>query len=193
MKKILSLVFALIAIGHVNANGIEPKSPVGMSVIKSGAVVKVFYQGEQTGKVKVTIYNERGQTVYMETLQNTGNFMRPYNFSFLPEGEYTIELIDDQGKRVKTIAHSHASRKRIAHLTRLNDGETKYMLAVPSNGRNAFTIRIFDEQNNLRYQESQITEGDFAKIYNLNNIEGDHTFEIVDQNGKTDRLTKFAK
>src|SRR5689334_12678949 len=101
MKKILSLVVVLIAIGQVSAKGIEPKSPVGISVIKQGAIVKLFYRGEQSGKVKVTIFNEKGDVIYREILANTEQFMRPYNFSSLPEGAYTIELRDDQGRRVE--------------------------------------------------------------------------------------------
>ena len=183
MKKILSLVVALIAISQVNANGTEPHSPVGMSVLKNGHLVKVFYQGEETGKVKVTIYNEKGSVVFREIMKDTENFMRPYNFSGLPVGIYTIEVVDGQTKRVKKVSHATAGKKAMAVLTRLRGDENKYMLAIPNEGRNALTVRIFDSYNKLLYSKRQAVEGDFASIYNLNKLEGAHVFEVADEEG----------
>lgn len=193
MKKILAVVFVLIAAGHINAKGIEPKSPVGMSVLKNGSIVKLFYRGEQPGKVKVKIYNENGQIVFSETLQNTEHFMRPYNFSTLPEGEYVIALSDEQATRTQKVLHTRKSTKRVAHLTRLNDGECKYLLAVPNDGQDALTVRIYDESMKLVYQDTQTIDGDFAKVYKLDGISGQHTFEITDRKGRISRLSKSAR
>lgn len=191
MKKILSLVVVLIAIGHVNANPIGPNSPVGMSVVKSGEVIKLFYRGEKTGNVRVAIYNENGHEVYAETFRKTENFMRPYNISALPEGNYTIALRDEQGTRTQKITHRAGEHKRIAHLTRLSSlGKNKYMLAVPNDGRDALTVKIFNERNELLYENTEVIVGDFAKLYNLNKLTGNHTFEIVDGSGKVNRLSK---
>jgi len=188
MKNIVAFVFVLLAIGHVNASGVKPDSPVGISVIKKGAVVKLFYRGEQSGKVKVTIYDEDGKVVFTETHNNTEHFMRPYNFSSLPAGNYTIELSDEQGKRFKKVTHSWKTEIRSAHLTRLNDNENKYMLAVPNKGQDALTVRIYDHNYKQLYQETEIINGNFAKVYNLRWRHGPHIFEITDQKGKTNRF-----
>lgn len=191
MKKILSLVALLIVIGQVHANPAAPKSPVGMSVVKSGEVVKLFYRGEKTGNVKVTIYNERGEEVYAETLRKTEHFMRPYNISALPDGNYTIELRDEQGTRTQNVTHNRAEKKRVAHLTRLiSIGKNKYMLAVPNDGRDALTVKIFNEKEELLYENTEVIVGDFARLYNLNKVKGNHTFEIIDKSGNVNRLSK---
>jgi len=193
MKKILSLVVvALVAVGYAHANGTSPKSPVGMSVVKSGDLVKLFYRGEKTGKVKVSIYNDKGQKVFVETMRKTEHFMRPYNFSSLPEGDYTIEIADEQGVRSGKVSHSFSSvpGRRFAHLTRLSAPESKYLLAVPNATSDELTVRIFDEQNNLLYQETEIVDGNFAKLYNLDKATANPTFEIRDDNGNINRLSK---
>lgn len=191
MKTILSLVALLIVIGQVHANPIAPKSPVGMSVVKSGEVVKLFYRGEKSGNVKVTIYNERGEEVYAETLRKTEHFMRPYNISALPDGNYTIQLRDEQGTRTQKVTHNRAEKSRLAHLTRLTSvGKNKYMLAVPNDGRDALTVKIFNDQNELLYENTEVIFGDFARLYNLNKIAGNHTFEIIDKSGNVKRLSK---
>jgi hypothetical protein len=192
MKKILSLVVALIVVGYVHAYSISPDSPVGMSVIKSGDVVKLFYRGEKSGKVKVTIYNDKGQKVFVETMRKTEHFMRPYNFSSLPEGNYTIELSDEQGTRSQKIKHSVVSQSntQFAHITRLDDSGTRYILAVSNAGSDALTVKIYDDRNNLLYRETEIVDGNFGKVYNLTKVSGNHTFVVSDADGNVHRLSK---
>ena len=190
MKKILSLVLVLFAVAQVNANNVDPKSPVGMSVTKSGTIVKLYYRGEQSGKVKVTIYNHRGSVVFKEILKDTEHFMRPYNFASLPDGEYTIELDNESGKRYQKVTYSSPKQEIAAHLIRLSENEKRYMLAVPNVGKQTLTVRIYDGLNNVIFLEMQKVDGNFAKMYNLNAVSGAAIFEVVDNKGNTKRLSK---
>jgi hypothetical protein len=196
MKKFLSLSFLamVIAIGHVQANSGGPESQVGMSVIKSGSLVRLYYRAEQSGNVKVAIYNDRNQFVFGETIRNTEQFMRPYNFSFLPEGNYTIELSGGNSKYTEKVKHSFSSNdtsiKLPARLARVSSGGNRYLLMVPNKGHNALTVKIFDERNNLLYNRTETIHDDFAKVYNLGRFTGNHTFEIVDSNGGFNRLAQ---
>ena len=199
MKKFLTLSFLamVIAIGHVHAISGGPESRVGMSVLKSGSLVKLYYRAEQSGHVKVTIRNDRGQLVFGETIRNTEQFMRPYNFSFVPEGDYTIEVSGEHGKYVEKVKHSFSSRetfiKRPARLARVSSGGNRYLLMVPNKGHNALTVTIFDDRNTLLYKRTETIHGDFAKVYNLGRFTGNHTFEIVDSNGGFNRLAQPAR
>ena len=193
MKKILSLVLVVIAIGHMNAKGIEPNSPLGTSIIKKGALVKLFYRGEHSGKVKVTIYDENGTVVFKEVVENHEHFMRPYNFSSLPSGEYTIQIADENGTRIEKVEHGVSKKKRPANLWRLNPDSNKYMLSVPCNGSDELVVKIYDERNTVIYQETARMSGDFAKVYDLSQVKGAHTFEITDNNGGVRRLAKPSR
>ena len=193
MKKILSLVLVVIAIGHMNAKGIEPNSPLGTSIIKKGALVKLFYRGEHSGKVKVTIYDENGTVVFKEVVENHEHFMRPYNFSSLPSGEYTIHIADENGTRIEKVEHGVSKKKRPANLWRLNPDSNKYMLSVPRNGSDELVVKIYDERNTVIYQETARMSGDFAKVYDLSQVKGAHTFEITDNNGGVRRLAKPSR
>jgi hypothetical protein len=178
-----------MAVGQVSANGIGPSSPVGISVVQNGALVKLFYRGEQSGKVKVTIYNQEGEVVYREILQNTESFMRPYNFASLPHGSYTIELRDNTGRRTQKIDHRLSHEKRPAHLMRMKN-DNRYVLSVPNKGKGALTVRIFDDHNRVIYEETEVVDGNFARVYNLNNITGEHIFEVRDASGKINRMSR---
>jgi len=188
MKTLLSLVVVLAVIVQVDANVMKPESPVGVSVVQMGPLVKLFYRGEESGTVKVTIYNEKGRVVYSETMLDTEDFMRPYNFSALPSGVYTIELVDAHGTNVRKVEHALPDRKIVARVTRLSEGNHKYMLSVPENGSNKLTVRIYDDYNRLLYEGTEQLEGDFAKVYNLGAFKGRYIFELVDDAGNLSRL-----
>lgn len=188
MKKILSLAIALAVVVHVSAKGVEPETPFGVSVIKNGAVVKLFYRGEQSGTVKVAIYNNSGTTVFRETLKNTEDFMRPYDFSKLAAGVYTIELTDEKGVSVRKVTHNISSGKRIAKLTRINKQDHRYVLSVPNQGGDVLKVRIFDQHSNLVHQETDVVNGNFAKLYNLGKNGDNYFFVITDKKGNRNLL-----
>jgi hypothetical protein len=91
MKKFLALLlFTGIVSVQIDAHGTIPPFPTNMAVVKSGNFFKLFYRGEQSGKVHVTIYNEKGKVVFWEILHGTENFMRPYNASPLYAKVFTL-------------------------------------------------------------------------------------------------------
>ncbi len=173
----------LAAVIQVSATNVAPKSPVGVSVLKHGSVIKLFYRGEECGTVKIAIYNPKGNIVYREVLENTEDFMRPYNFSALPSGRYTIELTDKFGTKSRSVDHKRADNEMIAKLTRLDEKEHKYVLSVPDQGAELLVVRIYDSRNRIVYESREIVSGDFAKMYNLNKIKGYHAIRVTDDKG----------
>lgn len=191
MKKFLTIFFVLTAVcGGVQANEIDnPKAAAGMAVMKSGSVIKLFYKGTVSGDVKVSIYSEKGEKVFTETIRNIENFVRPYNFSTLPEGAYTIELKGADGRQLQKVNYSKGKIEKLMNLMHLTGSENKYVLTVANKGSEKLKVRIYDEKNNLLYNETEAIQGDFAKIYNLNKVSGRFLFEVTDQNGVTKSLT----
>lgn len=187
MKTILAMM--LVSVVQTSAmSSAKPESPVGMSVVKTGSIVKLFYRGEQRGDVSVAIYDERGATIYKERLQDTRGFMRPYNFSAMPSGVYTVELTDEKGSVKRTVLYTTSNNKRVARLTRLDKGEHRYVLSVPNSGSDVLKVRIYNENNRLLYHKKERIEGDFARVYNLNTVRGRLIFEITDKNGNSNRF-----
>src|SRR5688572_11120670 len=108
MNKFLTiLVMLTVVCSSVVANNIDnPKATTGMAVVKSGSIFKVYYRGLKRADVKVRILNEEGKAVHKETLKNIESFVRPYNFSTLREGNYTIELETEDGKQFTSIEYA---------------------------------------------------------------------------------------
>jgi hypothetical protein len=192
MKKILTVVVVLTVVfsSVVNANEIDkPKSPVGMAVVNTGSVVKLFYQGVKSGRVKVTIINANNETIFKETLSDVENFMRPYNFSSLPDGAYRIVLEGENGKQVQTIAYKKPSKLKLMDLTQVAGVAGKYMLRVSNKEKDVLTVRIFDRSASLVYEATENISHDFAKLYNLEKVGEGFYIEVTGKNGITQTLT----
>lgn len=180
MKTNYVVLALLMVIGSViNVNGLDkPKAPANMAVLKAGSTFKLYYKNVKSGNVKVTIYDSKGKEVFEESFTDVENFVRPYNFSALKEGEYTITLENEEGKQSTTINYSN---EKIASLVKMKNN--RFVVAVPNKSSNEITVSIFDAAKKLVYTSTHNTNSDFAGLYNVSKLSGELTIEVSDNNG----------
>ena len=192
MKKFLSiLVVCTVIASAVNANEIDkPKAAAGVAVVKSESGFKLFYKGEKRGDIKVTIYDANGEAVYKETVRRIESFIRPYNLGSLKEGDYTVEIRDENGVQLKKVNYSVKKDEGVlAKLTPIAGEAHKYVLTVPNkSGNESFSIKIYNASRELVYEATENVTGDFAKMYTLEKVGGSFSFEISDSKGNTQLL-----
>lgn len=192
MKKLSAiLVMLTVACSVTSAKEIDPKSPVGVGVMKTGSVCKVYYKGQKPGDVKVTISDEEGNVVYRETLHDVQDFMRPYNISTLKKGEYKIVVEDETRREEKKILLSEEKSKEKSSLSliRLSKKSDKYVLNVPNKVAGELQVRIYNRDNKLVYDDKETIEGDFARLYNLSTIGEDFYFQVTNTTGETHTIS----
>lgn len=172
-----------MVLATVSAIAKDAPANTGLAVVqvKGSDVFKVIYKGENTGKVKLNIYNSQDEVIFTETFVADG-FILPVNFSGLQYGEYTIELIDAAGKKSEKISLSAAKSVKNIHLAKVSE-EGKYLLAIAGKGNQKINVKIFDKANNLLHSETRDINGDFAQVYAIKNVSGPVTFEISDSTG----------
>lgn len=179
----LTLITVLLSISvQLFAN-----APVTMAIVsnETSGVYKVVYQGQETGKVKMTILNNRQQVVFTEVIMQVAAFIRPYNFKGMEAGEYTIVLEDKNGKQVEKINYRKNTVESTVHVSKLAREEGKYILSATNNGTENILINIYDANENIVYSKHEKVSGKFALIYNLRNVKSDFIrFEIVNSSGK---------
>jgi len=190
MKKILSMIIALMVVsGVVSARRLDnPSASESASVVKSGSTFKLSYKREALSTVKVSIYNENNKLVFTETIRKISSFVRPYNFSGLPEGAYTIEIADGDSKVIESINYQKDHPTTFAILTPVKGEATKYVLSMANAGKEAVTVNIYNEDGTLQYSESEIVNGEFAKVYDLKKVKGKFSVEVVGAEGKVKTL-----
>lgn len=186
-KSLFSLALLVTSISFANALD-NPSS--SMAVLKQGSTVKLLYKGGEHNDVKVLIVNDDNQIVFSEKIKSTDGFVRPYNFSKLPEGNYSIELIDNTGRQSKLVNYKAESARKLMHVMRVTGTTDKFVLSVPSAGQQKISIAIYDDMGRVLYSGRENIAGDFARVYNLQRHAGRVTFEVTDNNGKTNSFTK---
>jgi hypothetical protein len=164
----------------------EPTSKAGLAIVpvKGSETFKVIYKGENSGRVKLTIYNDEKSVIFSESISTTDGFIRPLNFKGLAFGEYTIELVDATGKRTEKINFTEQVRStsksiiRVAKLTENN----KFLLAIANSTSNTISVKIFNNDNQLIHAETKTITGDYAQLYSVTNSDG-VVFEVSDNAG----------
>jgi hypothetical protein len=185
MKKNLSILSLLLMVSSVvfAHRAVDPSAR--MAVLKYGSTFKLLYKGARNADVRVLILNDNGQIIFSERIKNVDGFVRPYNFSSLPEGNYSIELTDADGRQRERISHYERNKDKLASLVRLAGADKKFVLSVPNQGTDNITITIYDESSAVLYSETEEITGNFAKVYNLNQLEGSVRFNVTDSKGNT--------
>lgn len=183
MKKTISFLAALMMIGSLVLAADLPVAEARTAVVKNGATYKLYYNGAQPMDVTISILDAGDNIVFREILKKVDGFVRPYNFSHLRAGDYTIEIRDANGARTEKIKYEEPSEAEFARVLKVSGSESKYILMISNKVPGAVTVRILDESDNVIYSQNENITGNFAKIYNMESLAGKGRFEITDANG----------
>ncbi len=192
-RNVYVLVALLVSSNLVFARRIDnPASLNRMAVVKSGATFKLYYKSSEITDVKVSILDANDKVVFTESLKKVEGFVRPYNFSNLPEGDYSIEISDRNGRSTEKVSYQTNTVPdadgKFARLLKVA-GSERYLLTLSNKEADAITVKIFDDSNNIIYNQKEEIKSDFGKIYNLKRFSGKFTFEITDKNGAVTSLS----
>jgi len=187
-SKITVLAFALFASIASIANSTTSLTIVAAS---EASVYNVYYKTSESGRVKISIYNNSKQLVFSEILSNVASFMRPYNFSNLKEGEYTVVVEDKNGKQAEKINYAMNKITSMIKVSEVANTTNKFILNVTTTGTEVVTVKIFDAAQTLVYNQEVEVTGSFGIIYNLSRIRltDNITFEVSTSNGKVETIT----
>jgi hypothetical protein len=185
MKNIFMIVLACAMVVSAYAkNGTEGNSTSDVAVMKNGSIFKLFYKAQKSGNVKISILDAKGKSLYSETLRNVESFVRPYNFSELSSGDYSIVLVDESGKQIRNVTYGTSKTQSSAKLFLKNmKSSNSYILRMNNKDSDVISVRILSSDNQLLYSETNTTDGDFSKIYRMEKFSGAVKFEVTDKTG----------
>jgi hypothetical protein len=184
MKNIFLMLTAAVMVTFSAMASNKPGAESGVAVVNNGTTLKLYYKGLSEGKVKVSIVNESGDIVFTETLRKTDGFVRPYNISTIPQGEYTVEVSDNNTSYSEKVVIGKQPKTELANLVRVSGEDGKYLLTIPAKEAKDISVRIFSDDT-MVYDEVEAISADFARIYNLKKVKGALTFEIRDGKGNS--------
>ncbi len=188
-SKINALVIACVMMSFAAA-----ANPTLFSVTPT-ASTKVFninYKAVGSGTVKISIFNSDNELVFTEALSGVTSFVRPYNFSELSEGEYTIVVADKNGKLAEKVNYASNKIESFISVSEIANAENKYALNVSNNGTEDVFVRIYNSENTLLHEQAVKVTGSFGLIYDLNKVKSEAnsiTFEVATSSGKFEKIT----
>lgn len=150
---------------------------------KDSEVIKVIYKGNTSGKVKLNIFDAEGNTIHSASIAAKEGFICPLNFKGLPSGNYTIELVDDQGRRQENVNYVALHDRKSVHVSKILSEESKFLFAVANAQDELVTVRIYDQYQKLVYAETKALKGDFAQIFRMPQGLNHYTFVVSDVAG----------
>ncbi|SDL76249.1 hypothetical protein SAMN05421823_10851 [Catalinimonas alkaloidigena] len=105
------LVTGLLTVAGVRAQDALPAQHQDDIVIAlsvdDASVYRLYYpisDGDKA-KVKVSVYNEEGGHLYTDRIHSQRTFVRRYNLSQLPSGEYTFKIKNKEETREVVVFH----------------------------------------------------------------------------------------
>lgn len=168
------LVTVCCAVSQASPNGQNER----IKVHKGGDIFRVTYRSAIECRVKVTITDAKGEMVFTEKVDSHGGFTRPYNFSQLPKGDYTIQVDDIIGTYSEKL--SYQDKNWVTRISKIEGAENKFIVAIPSQGKQEVTVYVYDQFQELVFTDHLFNEGDFAKVYHLKDLQG-ATIQLVNQ------------
>jgi hypothetical protein len=184
----IALAMIVLASASLMATDLTPSLEVKNE--KGSSIYKVVYKAAGQGKVSMKISAKDGGVLYSEVLNYTDAFTYPLDFNGMKNGEYTVEISNKKTKLKKTVVYDVKSPSAYVRIAK--QPEEKYMLTIASQVPANFTVRIYDRWNREVLTKNESVSGTFGLVYNLANVDGPFTFEVVESTGKLD-VVKYLR
>lgn len=181
MKKyFLILGMALLTGSFIYAGVDNPNKTTETSVQSSGDKVKLYYKSTEINPVKVAIFNERNEKILIETLKTKkASFIRPYDFSKMPEGTYTLVLEDANGKRTETFTIDREQPELLTAIIDLKKSdERKCVITLSGKNSPMAYISVKNLRNQVVFSKELTVKSEETVLLNLNELNGAATVEV---------------
>ena len=171
MKLLAKLIVMAVIIGTTyptmanEANSLE--ALVTVKEIDEGKVQLAYY-GKVPEKIHVRIYDEKDKEVFKETIKSTKGVKKPYNLRQLPYGKYRFEVKIEDEVSVHNIEYKAPAFPGNVKMVARAFTKDKFKMMVMGPGYKNFKLRVYDQNNQLLFQEKIDQNENFGKVFNLN-------------------------
>jgi len=140
---------------------------------------------EGIGRVRISVRNENGVTLYYISHKVSENVMMPFNLEALPAGKYSIRIKTKESSidyDVETKAKEVSADGFKAYVQNINNKFVKVSVYEKLE-EGPIMVKIFDRNNRLLYKEA-VGEGVFARKYFFKDLQKEGVyFSLTDKKG----------
>lgn len=125
---------------------------------------KLIYPIKKSGLVWVRIFDSRDEMLLSEKLKNKEGFMRSYDFSYLPEGKYRINIESPEGNLVREIYHEYQEND-ISISVEQTYHDNAFRLVVIGVKESPVYVDILDGDNKVLFEDIVDVSKSFSRVY----------------------------
>lgn len=191
MKRVKNLTMAVLvtalSTGMVMAQDLSEvfESDNGRAHIRleesSATRYKLVYPVRTAGIVYVKIYDQDNQLVFSDRIRNKDGFMRPYDFSDMPDGNYKFTIQSAGGQVTTDIVHKQYKNDLDISVAD-TDEKDAYRLVVKGVKNDPVYVNIYDQKDRLVYEDVVKVGKNFSRIYAFPELNADFTFVVTQNN-----------
>jgi hypothetical protein len=175
MKKTATLIALFVLVtGSVFANENDDSNADEAFVFVKGKeqTYNLIYPGKIQGTVSIQFLNPNGKRLHLYQVKNEYGFKKPFDFSQVQPGVYTVKVKDKLGEY-----HQRFEVESALEMSVVKQGNTHRLIANHQSGE-SLRVNIYDADDNLIHVERH-REG-FSRKFDLSAIASNHfTFEVI--------------
>jgi hypothetical protein len=120
--------------------------------------------------------------VFSEEVKSRTGFVRPYNMTNLPEGEYRVVIQDETNIREESISTVKKHDKSLIGIIKAS--EQKVAVTFYTKQEDALRVTILNDKNTVLFSDEFAVDGQACKLFNLKSIEGATLIKVADKDGE---------
>lgn len=195
MKKLTFLAALLIVISAVSfaketkstdEPGAKPKFKM---VAKSDVKFDLYYASDESGDVRVTIYDVDGRQVSSKTINKVKNFKRTYDFSQLEPGKYKVVVKNETGSSNQEITYQIKEARLKTFVSKIPNSQSLKLHVGDFDTSKPVMVKIYNQKYELIHSEEINNAHSFSRVYNLSDVQSKTINVLIENNGDRKSFT----
>ena len=136
------------------------------------------------GPVMIELLDPSGLLLFSQRIKLNYQWTKPFNFNQVPAGEYTFKISGKEGVVRKSVDYPgfHVEAPAIKVVSTEHPNKAKLVMSDPA--EMPIYVSIYDDRENLLYENRLQNEGKFEQVFDLGKLRTDAvTFVVATSNG----------
>ncbi|MFP4340422.1 MAG: T9SS type A sorting domain-containing protein [Cyclobacteriaceae bacterium] len=145
------------------------------------AFIRVTQLSENAPAI-LKIKDMQGRTLHREVITDQ-TYMKRYNFSSLPSGEYVVEVKTKNGVSTEAFQISAGQKESVYFKPAIQLEEDVVKVAFMNRIASPVTLKLFAENGRLMYEETVASQAEYAKGLNVSKLQpGQYSLSLMGDN-----------
>ena len=177
MKTVKNTVMAMAAflllVGNVlAADDSDTKISVRSLQSESKKALIRVVNAQSVEQAVLRIKDQQGRVLHREVLKGEDAYMKKYDFSSLPTGEYVVEVRTSAGVTEETFSLNEGQTQAVYFKPAIKVEPQKVSVVFQNRINSPVSLKLFDARGRVLYEEQVASQEKFAKGLDLSKLNG---------------------